>query len=176
MQGWVMLAEPRLELAADFASLFLTDTRAGAPPYASLYTELSGQFSGQALSRMQERLLQIGYAVKNELAEPADHLAVILDYLAARCAMLGALNPGEISADAAAEAETLAAAQVLEVAGELPLFLEQELLSWMPQFTARCQQVSVVSDFYPALAALTEAYLHRLPLSIRQEWLSQPSP
>lgn len=142
LAGLVMFPAPQLELAADFAGLFLTDARIGAPPYASLYAEKV--FQGQAAERMAVRLSAAGYTVKSDLGEPADHLAVMLDYLAARCQSLAA------------------ATQPDEVGRDIKTFIEQELCTWLPAFVFRCKQVATASDFYPALAALTAAYIRGL--------------
>mgnify|MGYP001774003158 FL=1 len=142
LAGLVMFPAPQLELAADFAGLFLTDARIGAPPYASLYAERA--FLGQAAERMAVRLSAAGYTVKSDLGEPADHLAVMLDYLAARCqSLVGASKPDEVGKD-------------------IKTFMEQELCTWLPAFVLRCKQVATASDFYPALAVLTAAYIRGL--------------
>ncbi len=74
----------RLELAADFAQLFLLDARTGALPYASAY---EGEGSASALysaaeARMREFLASRALAIQPEFREPADHLAVLLSLLA----------------------------------------------------------------------------------------------
>ncbi|XKH60597.1 molecular chaperone TorD [Halomonas sediminis] len=145
----VMLTTPHLELAADFAELFLGDARSGAPPYASLYADEKGNFHGAPTERMEARLSQAGYAVKQEVGEPADHLAVMLDYLATRCMALVAAKSSEREAQR----------------DDIREFLGQELCSWLPRLDARCAQVKIVSDFYPALVALTAAYCQRLGAS-----------
>ncbi|MDR5902479.1 molecular chaperone TorD [Halomonas icarae] len=142
----VMLRAPRLELAADFTELFLVDARSGAPPYASLYAGGEGGFHGEAAERMEARLSEAGYAVRREVAEPADHLAVMLDYLATRLQML-------------AEAEGPAREEMRQDVGA---FLKHELCSWLPLLVSRSAAVKTVSDFYPALLALADAYCHRL--------------
>lgn len=146
VQQLVMLAQPRLELAADFASLFLADSHSGAPPYASLYTEESGRFNGAASQRMQARLQHLGVGLKSDQGELPDHLAVMLEYLAALCQQV-AKTP---------EADLPLAHQ------QVAAFLDQELLNWLPVFCQRCRQVTLVSGFYPALAQLTLAYLQQL--------------
>lgn len=142
----VMFTTPQLELAADFAELFLADARSGAPPYASLYEGNKEGFHGEAAGRMEERLSAAGYAVRREVSEPADHLAVMLDYLATRLQML-------------AEAEGLAR-ESLRL--DIGAFLEHELCSWLPQLVTRSTAVRTASDFYPALLALTDGYCRSL--------------
>lgn len=147
----VMFTTPRLELAADFAELFLADARSGAPPYASLYLDERQGFLGAPAERMEARLAEAGFAVKREVGEPADHLAVMLDYLGHRLERL-------------AETE---GAETVSLRRELATFLEHELCSWLPRLVARSAEVRTASDLYPALLALTEAYCRRLAECLR---------
>lgn len=133
-----LFEQPRLELAADFASLFLGDARHSPAPYASLYLD-EGRFSGPSLQRMQARLSAMGMAVSEQLTEPADHLSIMLDYLAESYRRLAA-NP-----TSTAEAE-------------VAYFVRDELATWLPALASRCQQVDTASAFYPALLALIAAY------------------
>lgn len=128
----------RLELAADFAQMFLLDARAGALPYASAYT---GEGSASALysaaeTRMREFLASRALAIQPDFREPADHLAVLLAVLAHLAEQQSdAQDPG-----AAARAQAA--------------FLRTGLIDWLPRFTQRCQEVRPRFDFYPALATL----------------------
>ena len=75
---------PRLELAADYAQLFLLDAKTGALPYASAY-EGEGTASplyGAAEARMREFLAAHELAIEPGFREPADHLAVPLAFMA----------------------------------------------------------------------------------------------
>lgn len=132
----------RLELAADFAQLFLLDARAGALPYASAY-EGEGSASmlySAAETRMREFLASRALAIRADFREPADHLAVLLAVLAHFAEQQsGAQDPGAAARDQAA-------------------LLRAGLLDWLPRFTERCQQVKPRFDFYPALATLLLAF------------------
>lgn len=142
LEGLTLMPEPSLELAADFAEMFLVDGRSAAPPYASLYTEPAASLHGEAAARMEVRLAAAGYAVKDSLGEPPDHLAVMLDYLA-----------GLLEADA----------QQKNPDAEAPgAFVAAELEPWLSRFVKRCENVATASDFYPAVVALTAAYLGSL--------------
>ncbi|WP_227368114.1 molecular chaperone TorD [Halomonas sp. M20] len=138
-----LFEQPRLELAADFATLFLMDGRTSAPPYASLYQPGQALFHQQPTERMEMRLRAAGYDVVKDFGEPADHLAVMLDYLAT-----GYERLGEASSDAECE----------EIKGGLVQFVDEELTPWLPTFAQRCQQIDTASDFYPALAQLVAGY------------------
>ena len=93
---------------------------------------------------MRAFLAEGGLQVQADFREPADHLAVYLAALAHWSRTMAGL------ADEAAQAE--AASQQAE-------FLATALLSWLPEFVARCQAIRVSSDFYPALAALLLAFV-----------------
>jgi len=142
----VMFTTPQLELAADFAELFLADARSGAPPYASLYADEAGCFHGAPAERMEARLAQAGYVVRRDVGEPADHLAIMLDYLARRLLNLSEAKGGE------GEALRL----------DTRAFLTEELCPWLPRFVARSAAPTTASDLYPAVLALTVAYLETL--------------
>ncbi|MGL4712930.1 MAG: molecular chaperone TorD [Shewanella sp.] len=79
--------EALLELAADYCGLFLVGTKHSASPYASLY--LSGEdeplLFGQQHQQMSEFLQQSKLQVQSHFPEPADHVAVILAYIAHLC-------------------------------------------------------------------------------------------
>lgn len=133
-----LFAQPRLELAADFAGLFLSDARHSPAPYASLYLD-ERRFSGPSLQRMQARLAAIGMAVNEQLPEPADHLSIMLEYLAEGYRQL-------------AEHPTPAAE------AEVAKFVQHELASWLPEWANRGQKIDTASQFYPALLTLIAAY------------------
>ena len=71
---------PRLELAADFAQLFLLDGKTSALPYASAYagTDSASPLFGAAEARMRDFLAARELAIQADFREPADHLAVPL--------------------------------------------------------------------------------------------------
>ena len=129
---------PRLELAADYAQLFLLDGKTSALPYASAYEgeDAGSPLYGAAEVRMRGFLAERNLAIQADFREPADHLAVPL-------ALLAELAEKDATRDDIAQA---AAAQ----AG----FLRTAVLDWLPHFVARCQQARPRFDVYPALAAL----------------------
>lgn len=136
--GFTLLEHPRLELAADFATLFLSDARHSAAPYASCYLGERGSFMKEPAQRMAERLRNAGVILPADVNEPADHLAVMLDYLAGAYRQLS---------------EQPLTAQSESLTG-ISQFLQEELCSWLPAFSQRCLQTPVVSPFYPTLTQL----------------------
>lgn len=128
--------DAHLELAADFAQMFLLDAGSGALPYASAYDTEETRLYGPAEARMRTFLAGASLAIQDDFKEPADHLAI---YLAVMARLAG---QHAHTADIAAAARDQAA------------FLRDALLPWLSDFEARSQQASPRFDFYPALAAL----------------------
>src|SRR5690554_7400890 len=75
LSGLTLFSSAQLELAADFAELFLVDARTAVPPYASFWTDGERLFQSETAQRMAQRLAQSGFSVTREFNEPADHLA-----------------------------------------------------------------------------------------------------
>lgn len=132
----------RLELAADFAQLFLLDAQTGALPYASAYAgeSSSAPLYSDAEAKMCQILSAHGLSVESGFREPADHLAVLLSLLAH--VAQGRADVGDVRS-AALEQSTL---------------LGVGILDWLPRFVDRCQKASPSFDVYPALASLLLAF------------------
>jgi TorA-specific chaperone len=137
--------DQRLELAADYAQTYLRDDRNSALPYASLYLSDEKLVYQQAQNEMTALLRQEGLAVDDALGEPADHIAVQLDYLG----NLVLRDAGQ--SDAGEYRENLN----LQLA-----FIDDRLRNWVPRFVQRSQRVQD-ADFYPAINDLFGAYLER---------------
>ena len=77
----------RLELAADFCSLFLIGGKNNSSPYASLFLsdETEPTLYGELHQKMSEFLKQSGLQIQSDFKEPADHLAIMLAYMAHLC-------------------------------------------------------------------------------------------
>ena len=71
----------QLELAADYAKLFLGSGRQGALPYASIYLSKEGLLMQEPHHQMVKLLKDNGFAQSESFKEPADHLAIILDFM-----------------------------------------------------------------------------------------------
>ncbi|MDN6072787.1 MAG: molecular chaperone TorD [Enterobacterales bacterium] len=104
----------QLELAADFASLFLIPPPAGVSPYAGHYPHTT---SHEARKIMQQWLVRYELAPQNN--EAPDHLAIQL-------ALMEVLITKNSDT-----------AEGLEQQSQ---FLKQHLLSWLPYFSQRCGQ------------------------------------
>ena len=137
----------RLELAADFAQLFLLDAKTGALPYASVYED-EGKGSvlyGAAEERMRSFLAESGLAIQADFREPADHLAVYLALVA---------KLAEQDAEQGIDSTDFATAAFEQLS-----FLQAGLLGWLEAFVQRCQQARPRFDFYPALATLLHGFV-----------------
>ena len=130
-----------LELAADFAQMFLLDKKAGALPYASAYGAEQERLYGPAEERMRTFLANASLIIQNEFKEPPDHLAI---YLAVMERLV---------------TEQVHTTDVSAAAHDQASFLDDALLSWLPEFSSRNQTVTPRFDFYPALAALLLAFV-----------------
>ncbi|SUI77366.1 molecular chaperone TorD [Shewanella morhuae] len=122
--------EALLELAADYCGIFLVGTKHSASPYASLYlnTEDEPLLFGQQHQQMSEFLHQSKLQVQSHFPEPADHLAVMLAYMAHLCC----------HSDDSTQLR----------------FLETCINSWLATFTAQLIKCDK-NGFYSAVAILT---------------------
>ncbi len=120
----------RLELAADFCGLFLVGDKNAASPYASLYLsdEDRPTIFGEQHHVMCDFLRQSQLQVQGDFKEPADHLAVMLAFMAQLCVT-------------ASDESQLA-------------FLETCIDSWLAAFVDKVDTCDP-GQFYSALAKMT---------------------
>jgi TorA-specific chaperone len=128
------IKQPELELAADFSELFLTDAKKGAPPYASVYLSESGQLFEQPHHDMIATFKKQGLAVDPAFNEPADHIAIQLDYL------------GNLIMK---DGDDVSEAQIA--------FIEESVLSWLGLFVTATTKVNN-SGFYQAVCQLLQEF------------------
>ncbi len=138
---WQEKALTPIDLRADFAELFLLDTKVAAIPYASFYLEEGGLLYGKMESQMRYFLSQNQLQIQSDFKEPADHISVYL-------ALLSTWTTNCL------ENKTIET-----TTNEQLDFLQQALITWLPQFVERCQSVHADSDFYAALAQLLLAFV-----------------
>lgn len=136
--------DAQLELAADFCDLFLKSDRDSALPYASVYTD-KGLLNGKPAQQMRELLAAHEVKVDQNLNEPADHLAIQLDFLAH---LVISTNQFEQNSEVNA---------ALQVQSD---FISQHLLTWLPVFVERCTQFDTFG-LYAAVARLTLAFVQQ---------------
>ncbi len=134
--------DAQLELAADFCELFLKTEKYGALPYASMYIGKSGLLNDKPAEEMAKLMADFGVQVDDKLNEPADHLAVELDFLGNMI-----IRSNEYERE-----------KHMEVAFvQQNHFIEHQLMSWLPQFSAKCQQLDKFG-FYASVAQLLVAF------------------
>jgi TorA specific chaperone len=116
--------DAQLELAADFCGLFLSTPKSGALPYASMYVGESGLLNDKPAQDMNALMEEYGIAQRKEFNEPADHIAVELDFM-------GNLI---IQANQEADEEKREALMQAQLA-----FVNGMLLNWIPAFVQSCK-------------------------------------
>lgn len=130
-------ADSALELAADFAQLFLLSGRDSAPPYASYYLDGKQHLYGKPAAQMRHFLNDHQLTLHPDFREPDDHLSVYLSVM----------SLWNKSSDDSLDA------------GDQAAFLNDALMPWLAKFSTRCATIKVQSDLYPALTELLLAYI-----------------
>lgn len=151
IQQWERLGDTKmiqLELAADFASLFLLDGKHAALPYASFYLEESGNLFGDLEGAIGQLLADNQLIVDKDFNEPADHLAIILTVLA----------KWSERSQAQSKEQNAIAESIKSITTQMQ-YIDDALLSWLPAFVARGEKITVKSSFYPTVMKLLFAYL-----------------
>lgn len=116
--------DAQLELAADFCGLFLSTPKTGALPYASIYVGESGLLNDKPAQDMNTLMSEYNIAQRKEFNEPADHVAVELDFM-------GNLIILANNQESEEKAETVMQAQLN--------FINTMLLNWLPTFAKSCE-------------------------------------
>ena len=131
MKKWSDPQTIQKELAISYGSVFLAGGREAAPLYASAW-QGSGSLMSAPHCRMKSLLKQARTEVVSGFSEPADHLAIMLEYLA----MCLEGRPGAIDA---------------------ARFAAEDILPWYNAFATRVQGHHLSAPFYVSLVSLTEA-------------------
>ena len=134
--------DAQLELAADFCGLFLSTPKSGALPYASMYVGKSGLLNDKPAQDMNKLMEEYSIAQRKEFNEPADHVAVELDFMGNLIILANNQENEE-------KAETVMQAQLD--------FINTMLLNWLPAFTKSCESRDNFG-FYAAAANLLLAF------------------
>ncbi|CAM4029047.1 molecular chaperone TorD [Vibrio neonatus] len=128
----------QLELSANFYDLFLASDKQTAQPCASVYIDENKALNGTPAQQMTQVMLEHGIEVDKCFNEPADHLAVELDFIGNLIMRSNALEMESHLEAALSEQKS---------------FIEQHLLNWIPQFSANCTKYDEFG-FYSAVAEL----------------------
>ena len=135
-------SDEQLELAADFCGLFLSTPKSGALPYASMYVGKTGLLNDKPAQEMHELMASFDIAQRKEFNEPADHLAIELDFMG-NLIILGNQQQTEEQREALMQSQLS--------------FINTMLLNWLPLFTKECQ-LRDQFGFYAAAANLLLAF------------------
>ena len=135
--------DAQLELAADFCDLFLKSDRDSALPYASIYLGKSGLLNDFPAKEMEELMQKHGVMVNKQLNEPADHIAIELDFLGNLIIRSNELESEDEMENALIQQDN---------------FIHTQLLSWTPKFAEKCQTLDKFG-FYSAITLLLVAFL-----------------
>lgn len=131
-------ADRQLELAADYAEIFLLAPPGGVSPYAGHYPHTT-----PSLERMQMNAMLVEYKLAPRENEASDHIAVQLALMAEQIA--GDVSPGTQY-----------------------YFLHHHIMIWAPLFMTACQQRAGAGFYAAAVTLLVhfmqedEAYLESL--------------
>ncbi|UUM29735.1 molecular chaperone TorD [Vibrio japonicus] len=135
--------DAQLELAADFCDLFLKSDRDSALPYASIYIGKSGLLNDKPAKEMEDLMRSYDIEVDKSLNEPADHIAIELDFLGNLIILSNKLEKEHELDNALTEQAQL---------------IHQHLLSWTPQFSQKCQSLDKFG-FYASIVQLLVSFL-----------------
>jgi len=134
-------SETELDLACEFSRLFLgAGGSRSVPPYASVFTSEHCSTHQQAETDAARFMADYGFGVHSETNEPADHVAVLLEFMAFLC----------VETEASREERVTLARQ--------KNFVENHLLNWVPEFVEVCRSAEP-DGFYPYLAGLALSFL-----------------
>ncbi|PNK60525.1 molecular chaperone TorD [Psychrobacter sp. FDAARGOS_221] len=142
----IVQSDRALELAADFAQIFLLSGQDSAPPYASYYIEADKMLYGKPAQQMAQFLKSHQLDLHPDFREPKDHISVYLQVMA-------------VWINASMEQPGTVEEQQTSIAHRQGEFLDSALLNWLPKFSARCQKIGVKTDVYPALTELLLAFV-----------------
>ncbi|WP_019673158.1 molecular chaperone TorD [Psychrobacter lutiphocae] len=160
--------ERALELAADFAQIFLLSGQQSAPPYASYYIEADQMLYGKPAQQMAQFLKSHDLDLHPDFREPKDHISVYLQVMQVWInATLEVQAEGEQQEHKQAQQQDqkqkqpniTAEQRQADIANRQAEFLDTALLNWLSKFSARCQQIGVKTDVYPALTELLVGFV-----------------
>ncbi|MEZ8195543.1 molecular chaperone TorD [Vibrio cortegadensis] len=134
--------DAQLELSADYCDLFLKSDKNAALPYASMYIGKQGLLNDVPAQEMAALMSKHCIAVSESLNEPADHIAIELDFFGNLIIRSNELEQEKHLDDALIEQES---------------FIQTHILSWIPQFSAKCDQYDEFG-FYASVAQVLVAF------------------
>lgn len=135
-----------LELAAEYASLFLGVKKKPAHPSESAYTSGGHYIYQEARDKVFKTYLSANVDKVKEFTEPEDHIAAELQFMEYLC---------QKTVEALKKDEVDEARKYLRNQGE---FVDNHLAKWVPQFTQDILESAEV-DFYKGVAYVTRTFI-----------------
>jgi len=136
----------KLELAVEYANLFLGVKRKPAHPSESVYTSDQQSMYGESRDRVLSTYWEAGVDKKKEFTEPEDHIAIelqFMEYLSRKVV------------ESLQKKDTGEAIKFLRVSRG---FLHDHLAIWVPKL-AKDVDESAEMDFYKGVAEVTDAFI-----------------
>ena len=134
--------DARLELCADYAQVFLGNSKSSAPPYESVFTSENGHLMQEAYQQMTALLDEHNININDKYSEPADHIAIQLDFMGNLILKtLDSESEDAIRAHFALQHD----------------FLQTHLLNWLGDFEMKVKACDKFG-FYAAVVALLLAF------------------
>lgn len=140
------LNQVKLELAVEYASLFLGVKRKPPHPSESVYASKEQSMYQESRDRVLSAYWKADVDKKKEYTEPEDHIAIELQFMEYLCRK---------TVEALAKNEKDEAMRHLQVQGE---FVNDHLARWVPQLTKDVLESAEV-DFYRGVAGITDAFI-----------------
>lgn len=130
------------ELKVDYAALFVGPFELLAAPYGSVYLEKGGRVLGDSTIAVQKCYEKAG--LMPDVQEPADHIAIELEFLY----FLSAQETDALMSGRDADAQRCRAMQ---------MEFMNEFMGWIPEFCRRIEK-SAQTDFYKLIAQLLASF------------------
>jgi anaerobic sulfite reductase subunit A len=140
------LEEIQVELAADYASLFLSAGKMPAHPFESVYTSKKKLLMQEAWDEVVAEYRKEGLDKTKEFNEPEDHIAIELEFMSYLC---------QKTIDSLNKSDSASTSMYLE---KQISFLEKHLMNWVPTFCSDIEKYAK-SEFYRLVAKLTLDFL-----------------
>jgi TorA maturation chaperone TorD len=140
------LNQVKLELAVEYANLFLGVKGKPLHPSESVYTSDDHVMYQEARDRVQSVYWSAGVDKKKEYTEPEDHIAIELQFMEYLCRR---------AVEALAKDDRAEAAKYLRIQKD---FIEVHLAKWVPALTKDILESAQV-DFYKGIAYITSAFI-----------------
>jgi TorA maturation chaperone TorD len=141
----VALPSPQ-EARADYTKLFIGPGRLPVSPWESVHVTGDDLLFQKHTLEVREAYRQAGFRTTGRQAQPDDHIATELDFLAA------------LAHQAYEAAEAKDDALLASALGASRTFLEEHLLQWVDAFAAGVAAAALATRLYPQIAELVARF------------------